>query len=121
MCMAESYAGEQANGEVAICTISPNQTVAKVALPQSPLAGLRASGFSPDGNWLALSGKTRGAVFSLKDGERKMHIRGFEGSYFDHDSVLVKVSKFEKTEPQMAKLEPLSNAASSIYDVEDKH
>src|SRR5262249_40359000 len=95
-----TYVGEQADGEIVISTLSPNQAVARIALPQSPLAGLRASGFSSDGNWLALSGRTRGAVFSLKDGGRKMHIRGFEGSYFDHDSVVVKVSKFGETDPQ---------------------
>jgi Peptidase family M48 len=116
-----TYVGEQADGELVISTVSPNQAVARIALPQSPLAGLRASGFSSDGNWLALSGRTRGAVFSLKDGGRKMHIRGFEGSYFDHDSVVVKVSKFGETDPQMAKLEPLTNAASAMYPVKDEH
>src|SRR5262249_40801989 len=60
-------------------------------------------------------------VFSLKDGGRKMHIRGFEGSYFDHDSVVVKVSKFGETDPQIAKLDPLTNAASAMYTVKDEH
>jgi hypothetical protein len=116
-----NYVGELADGEIVISTISPNQAVARIALPQSPLAGLRASAFSPDGNWLVLSGRTRGAVWNLADGGRKMHIRGFEGSYFDHDSVVVKVSKFGETEPQMAKLEPLTNAASAMYVVKEEH
>src|SRR5262249_43057069 len=48
-----TYVGEQADGEIVISTLSPNQAVARIALPQSPLARLRPCGLSSDGHSLA--------------------------------------------------------------------
>ncbi|HKP68893.1 MAG TPA: M48 family metalloprotease [Pyrinomonadaceae bacterium] len=79
------FAAERKNGEVALYTMGTNQPIASVNLPASPLSGLRASAVSADGNWLAISDRSRGAAWNLQTGERVLHIRAFRGSHFTSD------------------------------------
>ena len=76
---------ERKNGEIALYKMGTNQPLAAVSLPASPLSSLRASAVSPDGNWLAVSDRSRGAAWNLQTGERVLHIRAFRGSHFTPD------------------------------------
>ena len=79
------FVAERKNGEIALYNMGTNQPVASVNLPASPLSGLRATAVSPDGNWLTVSDRSRGAAWNLQTGERVLHIRAFRGSHFTAD------------------------------------
>jgi hypothetical protein len=59
--------------------------VGAVEIPVSPIRGLAASDVSDDFGWLLLSSKTRGGLWSLKTGERKAYLRGFNGAVAGND------------------------------------
>lgn len=59
--------------------------VGAVEIPVSPIRGLVASDVSDDFRWLTLSSKTRGGLWSLKTGERKVYVRGFKGAITAND------------------------------------
>jgi len=82
------FAAERKNGEIAIYQFGKTEPVAALNLPASPFANLRTAALSPDGNWLTVSDKSRGAVWNLQTGERTLHIRGFRGSYFAPDGMI---------------------------------
>jgi hypothetical protein len=59
--------------------------VGEVEIPVSLIRGLAASDVSDDFAWLTLSSKTRGGLWSLKTGERKVYVRGFKGAVTAND------------------------------------
>lgn len=76
------FAGERIIGELNLMRFVDNSVVAKLNPPKMPLAGLRAITVSPDFNTLAISRKSRGAVWSLNKKEQIFNLRGFSGAYF---------------------------------------
>jgi len=55
-------------------------TVGTVDIPVGLMHDLYAASISGNMQWLAISSKTRGAIWDLTSGERKMHVRGFRGA-----------------------------------------
>ena len=80
------YVAERKNGELALYQLGATSPMASVELPQSTFGTLRAASLSVDGKMLAVSDRSRGAVWDLSTGERKFHVRGFRGSYFGDSS-----------------------------------
>ncbi|MBK7932425.1 MAG: M48 family metalloprotease [Acidobacteria bacterium] len=80
-----SVVAERKNGELAIYTVGTVEPIAAVTLPKSDFGSLRTVTFSDDGQWLAASERSRGAVWNLETGERRFHIRSFRGSYIAPD------------------------------------
>ncbi len=54
----------------------------KTQLSDAPLGPVFSAAVSPDLNWLAVSQKSRGAVWDVRTGKRIYHLRGFRGGYF---------------------------------------
>ncbi len=54
--------------------------VGTIDIPVGSMSRLYAANVSDNMQWLAVSSKTRGAIFDLTSGERKMHLRGFRGA-----------------------------------------
>jgi WD40 repeat protein len=79
---------ENRDGEVGLYKLENNEPLATVALPTNQLGKLRAIALSQDFKWLAVSERTRGAVWDLTKGERIFHIRGFRGAHFTADGNL---------------------------------
>lgn len=84
------FVSENKNGEIGLFKLN---TVAQkverlglLELPKNNLATVEAISLSPDLSWLALSDKSRGGVWNLKTGERRVYIRGFQGAFVDNDS-----------------------------------
>ena len=99
------FVSERLNGELGLYKAANNELVAKVVLPPSPLGILRASALSPDMKWLAVSERSRGAVWDLSKGERKFHIYGFRGAHFaDNGSLYVDLSKYGNSERNVGRL-----------------
>jgi WD40 repeat protein len=57
--------------------------VGTVEIPVGSMRRLSTANVSDNMAWLAISSKTRGAVWDLSSGERKMHVRGFRGAIID--------------------------------------
>jgi hypothetical protein len=99
------FAAERLNGEIGLYNVADSSLAAKVLLPRNPLGNLRASAVSPDMKWLAVSERSRGAVWDLAKGERKFHIFGFRGAYFaDDGSLYVDLPKYGNTERNVGRL-----------------
>jgi WD40 repeat protein len=109
------------NGEIALKSVSTRQETAKLTLPRGPLAPLRAMALSPDMKWLAVSERSRGAVWDLTKNERPFYVRGFEGAYFGPDgSLYADFPKFQEAARAMGQLNVNTRASVPAYKVEDK-
>src|SRR5262249_61648233 len=75
------FVAERLTGELGLYTTDKNQLLAAVALPQNPLGRLRAMAVSPDFKWLAVSERSRGALWNLTKGDRVFYVRGFRGGF----------------------------------------
>jgi hypothetical protein len=82
------------NPEDKILHVIPGESI---DIPVGSLSRLYAANISDNMNWLAASSKTRGAIWDLKSGERKMHVRGFRGAVMAEDGVAV--GDFPKSDP----------------------
>lgn len=79
---------EAASGRVQIAKVSadPGDKSLKMAvqgtveIPVGLMRDVYAASVSGNMQWLAVSSKTRGAIWDLTSGERKMHLRGFRGA-----------------------------------------
>jgi Peptidase family M48 len=102
----QTFVTEQRGGELELKNLSSRQTLAKAYLPLSPLGRLRAAAVSPDFKWLAVSERTRGAVWNVTTGQRAFFTRGFNGAYIDADqAVYADFPKFEKVERTIARMD----------------
>ena len=84
---------ESLNGKVLIRETAYNEAAKKfdfkdlgtIDIPVSALKTLNAAEVSDDFNWLMLSSKTRGGLWNLSTGERKIYVRGFRGGIVAND------------------------------------
>jgi WD40 repeat protein len=112
------FAGETASGEVGIYNVSDKKYVGGIDLPDGPLDVAKTSMFSPDGKWLAVSEKTRGAIWKLETGERVLQTRGFEGGFFDKDQLIAKFPKTTRnTQDAIFKLDTSTKTTESMYAI----
>jgi hypothetical protein len=87
------FAYESVNGKILLRETSYNETekrldvkdVATVEIPVSAIKSLGAADVSDDFGWLLLSSKTRGGLWSLSTGERKIYVRAFKGAVTAND------------------------------------
>jgi hypothetical protein len=78
---------ETANGELELYGLKEGSPEV-LAIPETPLGRLYAADFSPDLKTLALSGRSRGAIWNLADGKIVGYVRGFRGAGFSDDGLL---------------------------------
>ena len=109
-------AGEQLGGRVALFSLAEQKQLASTQLPLSYLPSLRASGFSPDGKWLAAAGETSGGIWNTESGERVMDTGTFYGGYFDEGKVLATFHKSQAV-PKMVSLDPLQKTQVELFDI----
>jgi WD40 repeat protein len=94
--------------------------LAKVKLPQGRLGALRAAAVSADFNWIAISHRTRGAIWDVAHNIRTMETRSFHGAWFAQDqSAYIDFPKFPETEREIARVDPLSGTATLGYKIGD--
>ncbi|HEY0170083.1 MAG TPA: M48 family metalloprotease [Pyrinomonadaceae bacterium] len=97
---------ERVNGELGLYDLQAAGPPATVTMPRNPLGRLRAAALSPDLKLLAVSERSRGAVWDLTKGERLFHVRGFRGAHFGADGALyADFPKFEEAERAVARLD----------------
>ena len=69
----------------------------KLEIPVGSMNRVYAASISDNMQWLAVSSKTRGAIWDLNSGERKMNVRGFRGAIVDTKGMAI--GDFPKLEP----------------------
>jgi Putative Zn-dependent protease, contains TPR repeats len=118
----QEFIAELLNGEIGLYGAAKNDLHAKVMLPRNPLGRLRAATLSADWQWLAVSERSRGAVWNLANGERLFHMRGFRGSHFGNDAMLyADFPKLEKVERSVARLDLRRSEAVAGPDIKEEH
>jgi hypothetical protein len=97
---------------------TPQQTI---EIPVGPLGRVYAADVSGNHQWLALSSKTRGAIWDLRSGERKMHVRGFRGAVLsDAGQGLGDFPKLEPVNHSLVVLNPVANVAEHFREIPEK-
>jgi hypothetical protein len=76
------------SGELELADHQRRETVATAELPTGPLGALVAAAVSPDFRFIAVSGGSRGGVWSTETGERKFETRAFHAAWFDESGRL---------------------------------
>jgi len=118
------FVAERTNGELAIYSVDKNEMLGKVTLPRNSLGKLRAMALSQDFKWLAVSERTRGAVWDMAKGSRITQVRGFRGGYFGGDGFFYadfpKLGKVERSMGKMDLSQPTSIDAKEIEDYRAK-
>ena len=115
------FVGERINGELGLYGVEKNDVKAVVQLPRNPLGRLRAAVLSADMNWLAVSERTRGAVWNLAKGERIFHLRGFSGGYFAEDGALyADFPKLDAAERTIGRLDPKTREVAVGADLKEE-
>ncbi|HEV7683519.1 MAG TPA: M48 family metalloprotease [Pyrinomonadaceae bacterium] len=99
------FVAEMRNGEVGLYRVAKNELVATTLLPNVTLGRLRVAELSSDMKWLALSGRSRGGIWSLNRSEPALFLRGFLGGHLTEDGYLfAEFPKYDEAERNVAKI-----------------
>jgi WD40 repeat protein len=113
------FAGETAGGEIGLYNVADKKYESGADLPNGLLSFATASAFSPNGKWLALSQRTRGAMWNLDTGERAFLTRGFQGAFFDQDQLFAKFPKKGSAVSAVFRLDGATKNLQSLYDLKN--
>jgi Peptidase family M48 len=114
------FVAERLTGELGLYTTDKNKLLAAVTLPQNPLGRLRAMVVSPDFKWLAVSERSRGAVWNLAKGERAVLLRGFRGGFFSDEGMFyADFPKEGEVERQIASLDTNKLAITNGQEIKE--
>lgn len=89
-----------------------------IDLPASAVSDLDVAEVSDNFQWLAMSSKTRGGLWSMASGERKVFVRAFAGAVLANDGVAV--GDFPKESPlnhALAVMNPIDGAVNIVREV----
>ena len=101
-------------------TLRVSQT-GTVDIPVGSMNRIYAANVSDNMQWLAVSSKTRGALWDLNTGERKLHVRGFRGALVAANGTAI--GDFPKLEPvnhSLVHLDGSKGAVNVLREVPDK-
>lgn len=120
---------ESVSGKIVIREIqgdSANRTItdkelASIEIPVAAIGNLSASQVSDNFNWLVLSSKTRGGMWSLGTGERKVFTRGFRGGVVaDDGSGVTEFPKLDDMQHALALVNPVKDEVVPIRELSEK-
>ncbi len=111
---------EMTSGNVAVSSAEFNSEtktlrmtqLGTVDIPVGSMNRVYAANVSDNLQWLAVSSKTRGAVWDLTTGQRKLHVRGFRGALVAGNGTAI--GDFPKQHPVNHSLVHLDGASSSV-------
>ena len=104
------YARPKPDGSIGLFDLKSRQEIASTPLLGHWIGSLQTAAVSPDINWFAASGNTRGALWKLADGNRIFHVRGFGSCGFSpQDTLYVGLNPYLKEKRSMGILNPVSN------------
>jgi hypothetical protein len=120
---------EAANGQIVLREVSYNETEKKfdsreigaVEIPVGSIKNLNAAEVSDSFNWLLLSSKTRGGLWNLQTGERKIYVRGFKGGAVGNDGGGVgEFPRHQDVQHSLVLMNPLNETVTPIRELPEK-
>ncbi len=106
------YVAERTDGDLQIFDLATAKGGEQVELPDASLGYVRVAAVSPDLSYLAVSQRSRGAVWNLQTDQRLYHVRSFQGAYFSSDGALY--ADFPKEDEIDRSIAKLSLGAADI-------
>jgi hypothetical protein len=107
---------EQVTGQLALHMKGKTEPLAVLALPEGNLGTLRATAASSDLNLLAVSSRTRGAVWDIARDFRAVQMRRFSAVGFDGAALYADLPEFQSFSRQTAELH-LDTGAHSFHEI----
>lgn len=120
---------EAASGKILLREVQYNETEKKfdtkdagtLDIPVSSLNSLNAASVSNNFNWLVLSSKTRGGLWNMNTGERKVFVRGFKSGIVSDDGVSVsEFPRLDQTPHSLVFMNPTTNQVEPIRELPEK-
>jgi hypothetical protein len=120
---------ESVNGKILLREVSYNEAekkfdsrdAATIDIPVGSIGSLSAADVSNNFNWLVLSSKTRGGLWHLATGERKLYVRGFKGGVVADDGTGVgDFPQLDDVPHSLVVMNPGENAAIPFRDLPEK-
>jgi len=117
---------ELVSGNVSVSQVKYDETaktlhatsVGTIDIPVGSMSRLYAANISDNMQWLAASSKTRGAIWDLSSGERKMHLRGFRGAIVAANGAAIgDFPKYEPVNHSLVYLDATKNQANSLREI----
>lgn len=119
---ADMYDGvlvtERISGQLALHNTTSENPIAVLQLPEGNLGRLRAAATSPDLNYLAVSSRTRAAVWDVSRDFRALQMRRFSAVGFDGAGLYVDLPKVLNFSRQTAEIH-LDTGAHSFHELKE--
>src|SRR5262249_49388848 len=98
-----------------------SKDVGAIEIPVVSIKDLDAAEVSDEFNWLMLSSKTRGGLWNLETGDRKLYLRGFKGGAVDNSGMCVgDFPKLGDTRHSLVLMNPQNNSATAPRELPEK-
>ncbi len=120
---------EATNGKILIQDVSYNEAekkfdgkdVGAIEIPVGSIKNPDVAEVSDGFNWLMLSSRTRGGLWNLETGDRKLYLRGFNGGAVDNDGICVgEFPKLDDTQHSLALMNPHNGSVTSFRELPEK-
>jgi hypothetical protein len=120
---------ERASGSVSVSQAKYDATektfrtteVGRIDIPVGSMRRLYVANVSDDMRWLVVSSKTRGAIWDLTTGERKMFLRGLRGAIIaPNGSAIAEFPKYESVKHSIVWLDATKRQWVSLREIPDK-
>jgi len=111
---------ERLDGEIALYQVGKSDPTEVITLPEARLGKLRAAAISPDLDWIAVSNRSRAAVWNVAANVRTQHIRGFQGAWFSDSNLLyADFAKQQNLPRSIAAIPPAGKSTSQTFQLGD--
>ena len=120
---------EMASGTVSVSSVKYDSAekifrttpVGTIDIPVGSMNRLHAANVSDNLQWLVVSSKTRGAIWDLSSGERKMFLRGMRGAIIaPNGAAIADFPKYDKVKHSLVWLEPNNRQSVQLREIPDK-
>ena len=120
---------ENASGNVSVSSVKYDPTekifrttpLGTIDIPVGSMNRLHAANVSDNLQWLVVSSKTRGAIWDLTSGERKMFLRGMRGALIaPNGAAIADFPKYDKVQHSLVWLEPNNRQSVQLREIPDK-
>jgi len=120
---------EGVNGKILLREMNYNEAEKKldskdigtIEIPVGSIRSLAAAEVSDGFNWLLLSSKTRGGMWNLETGERKLYVRGFKGGVVANDGGGVgEFPKVDDMQHSLVLMSPQNNTVVPVRELPEK-
>lgn len=98
-----------------------NTAVGTVEIPVGSMSRLYAATVSDNLQWLLVSSKTRGALWDLTSGERKMYVRGFRGALVAPNGTAIgDFPRYDPVNHSLVYLDASKNQAGELRELPER-